>query len=214
MNRKDKAIEDMNIDMQSNHLNRGNLENIVMSKGKETSLFMNLKKQIKEIEKEIKLKSNEHDFLKKNMKITKISELNVDISIINEEIIKVRRFLEISVKSNQEKERYLNDFLLLKDLFLKQQNQLVILDEKNRKLDQEIKSKEEELEAIKSGIKDKDSKIIQLTKEFKQHLEINEKLDKDAQQNDSSSLQTKLSTLESRIATLKKEIGFFKSESE
>jgi uncharacterized radical SAM superfamily protein len=214
MNRKDKAIEDMNIDMQSNQFNRGNLENIVLSKGKETSLFMNLKKQIKEIEKEIKLKSNEHDFLKKNMKITKINELDVDISIMNEELVKIKRFIEISMKSNQEKERYLNDFMLLKELFLKQQNQLVILDDKNKKLDQEIKTKEDELEVMKSNIKEKDSKIINLTKEFKQHLEINEKLDKDALQNDSSSLQTKLSTFESKIATLKKEVGFFKSESE
>lgn len=214
MNRKDKAIEDMNVDMHSGHFNRGNLENIVMTKGKETSLFMNLKKQIKEIEKEIKLKSNEHEFLKKNMKITKMNELNVDINILNEEIIKVRRFLEISVKSNQEKEKYLNDFMLLKDLFLKQQNQLVILDDKNIKLDQEIKSKEEELEIMKSGIKDKDSKIIKLTKEFKQQLELNEKLDKETLQNDFTSIQSKLSSFESKIATLKKEIGFFKSESE
>jgi hypothetical protein len=212
MNRKDKAIEDINYDMQSSKLNSGNCDNYQYPKGKETSLIMNLKKQIKEVEREIKQKAIEHDQLKKNTKITKLNELEIDLSTQNDELLKVKKFYEISVKTNQEKERYLNDFILLKDVFIKQQNQLVTLNEKSRKLDEDFKIKENELEILKRIIKDKDSKIIALTKEFKEQLEFTEKIDKEISQIDATTYQNKLFSLEKKIENFKKEIHFFKTE--
>lgn len=214
MNRKDKAIEDINYDMQSSKLNSGASDNFTYPKGKETSLIMNLKKQIKEVEKEIKLKSLDYDQLKKNIKITKLNELDIDHSTLNDELLKVKKFLEISVKTNQEKERYLNDFVMLKDVFIKQQNQLVTLNEKSRQLDEDIKAKENELDVLNTMIKDKDSKIVVLSKEFKQQLEFTEKFDKQVSQIDASTYQNKLFALERKMDLLKKESHFFKSEAE
>jgi hypothetical protein len=214
MDRKDKAIEDINSDFSSNNINKGNSEILLNYKGKETSLIMNLRKQIKEVDKEIRFKASEHEQLKKNLRITKLNELDVEIFTMNDELNKIRRFLEISAKSNLEKEKYLYDFVLLKDLSAKQQNQLVVLYEKKSELESDLKKKENDLEIQKILVKEKDTKIIKLTKEYKEQLELSEKLDKEAVQNDTSYLTNKLATLESKMVGLKKEIAFFKSESE
>jgi superfamily II DNA or RNA helicase len=104
--------------------------------------------------------------------------------------------------------------VLLKDLSAKQQNQLVVLYEKKSELESDLKKKENDLEIQKILVKEKDTKIIKLTKEYKEQLELSEKLDKEAVQNDTSYLTNKLATLESKMVGLKKEIAFFKSESE
>ena len=213
MNRKDKAIEDINYDLQSSHLS-GGPDGHLLNKAKETSLIMNLKKQMKEVSKEIKQKSLELDQLKKNIKITKINELDVDITTLKEELMKVKTFHEISVKNNNEKERYLNDFILLKDVFLKQQNHLISMTDKSKKLDQEIKVRDDELNQVKNIIKEKDSKIIKTTKEFKEQIINNEKIDKESTQFEATAYQNKLTVYEKKIEDLKKDIYFFKNEAE
>ena len=213
MNRKDKAIEDINYNLQSSHLS-GGPDGQIFNKAKETSLIMNLKKQMKEVSKEIKNKSNELDQLKKNIKITKINELDIDITTLRDELIKVKTFHEISVKNNNEKERYLNDFIMLKDVFLKQQNHLVNMTDKSKKLDQDIKVREDEVNQVKNMIKDKDSKIIRITKEFKEIILINEKIDKESTQFEASVYQNKIAVYEKKIEELRKDIFFFKNEAE
>lgn len=213
MNRKDKAIEDINYNLQSSHLS-GGPDGQIFNKAKETSLIMNLKKQMKEVSKEIKNKTNELDQLKKNIKITKINELDIDITTLRDELIKVKTFHEISVKNNNEKERYLNDFIMLKDVFLKQQNHLVNMTDKSKKLDQDIKVREDEVNQVKNMIKDKDSKIIRITKEFKEIILINEKIDKESTQFEASVYQNKIAVYEKKIEELRKDIFFFKNEAE
>ena len=68
----------------------------------EMSLISNLKKQISEMELEFRKKKEELEKIKKNMKFTKIAELTEENLIFKEELRKLSRFNENSMRKVKE----------------------------------------------------------------------------------------------------------------
>ena len=68
----------------------------------EMSLISNLKKQISEMELELRKKKEELEKIKKNMKFTKIAELTEENLIFKEELRKLSRFNENSMRKVKE----------------------------------------------------------------------------------------------------------------
>lgn len=174
-----------------------------------------MKKQLKENQKECKIKSLEIEQLKKNIKNTKNNELILELKNLNEEFTKLKCFYEISFKNNQEKEKYLKDYVLLQDVFAKQNNQLFFLNDGHKKLDEEIKIKDEEILNLKNLIKQKDNKMSKFKKDLQYQILIKEKIEKQIQsQPDANTLQNKIGNLEKKISELKRDCKFYKSDSE
>ena len=102
LSKKNKVIESINSEIVKIYNSSGgiNIDAKVCMKAKETNLINNLKKQIKEIETELKEKKDELENLKKNMKITKMVELTEENKVYKEEVKKLSGLFENSKKKS------------------------------------------------------------------------------------------------------------------
>jgi len=65
----------------------------------DSHLTLNLKRKIKELQSEIAVKDEENDKLKKNIKNTKIAEMEVEMKMYMDECTRLRHQLEEVIKS-------------------------------------------------------------------------------------------------------------------
>ena len=83
INKKDKIIETMINDTQSN-INSDN------NKASEMHLVLNVKRQYKELKKAYEKNQQELNATKKNIKYTKINEMNLENKIIDKQMSKLK----------------------------------------------------------------------------------------------------------------------------
>ena len=76
----------------------------VCLKAKETNLIASLKKQMNEMDQELRERKEELDLVKKSMKITRVLELTEENKIYNEEINKLLTLYENSFRKCKEYE--------------------------------------------------------------------------------------------------------------
>ena len=107
INKKDKIIETMINDTQSNLNNENN-------KVSEMHLVLNVKRQYKELKKIYEKNQQELNATKKNVKFTKINELNTENQIYNEQINKLKNLYEHSLEQKQSLEKNENEFDIMK----------------------------------------------------------------------------------------------------
>jgi hypothetical protein len=182
LNKKDKMLEELAIDTQNSMINQiekvNDLygQNKLLTRATETHLIVNLKKQFKELKKEFNKKKEEHDELKKTLKNTKINEITNENRILIEEIGKLKTLYEFSLQQNSNNERYLKDFLQLKDNFSKQEYIIITLQENLKKMQEEILYKDEELTKVNKSLNDKLNQVTKLKKDLKFQYQINERL--------------------------------------
>jgi hypothetical protein len=119
------------------------------------------------MKKDLKKKEDELDFLKKNGKNTKINELTIENKEINDELIKLRNFYELSVQQNVLFEQRLQDFSTLEDSFNKQQFILITYQDNIKKLEQDMRLKDEELRTIRTNFNEKSQQNSKLKKDIK-----------------------------------------------
>ena len=94
INKKDKIIETMINDTQSNL-------NTESNKASEMHLVLNVKRQYKELKKVYEKNQQELNATKKNVKYTKINELNTENQIYNEQVNKLKNIYEHSLEQKQ-----------------------------------------------------------------------------------------------------------------
>jgi len=213
LNKKDKMLEEILIDSQTHMFNNNPLnESKVLSKAKETHLFIQIKKQFKDLKNEYKVKCIELDNLKKNFKLTKINEIGIEMKTYMEELARIKSLYLVVSQHNEINEKKLKDFDGLHQNFTQQQYILVTMQENINKFESEIKVKNEEIIELKKSNLEKSNKIRKLTAEVKIINEINQKLSKDKKiLNDFNALKTKL---EKQISDLNKDIFYYKDLSE
>ncbi len=209
LNKKDRMLEDMLIDSQNNMFNNNPLnESKVLSKAKETHLFVQIKKQFKELKNEYKSKCVELDSLKKNIKLTKFNEIGIELKTYMEELARIKSLYFVVSQQNDLNEKKLKDFDLLHQNFTEQQYILVTMQDNINKYENMSKSKDEEINDLKITNTEKSNKIKKLTADLKILNEINLKISKDKKiVSDVNAIKTKL---EKEKCDLNKEIVYYK----
>jgi len=213
LNKKDKIIEEIFIDSQTNMFNNNPLnESKVLSKAKETHLFVQIKKQFKELKNEYKSKCIELEILKKNLKLTKFNEIAIELKTYIDELARMKSLYLVTYQQNEINEKKLKDFDDLHQNYTKQQYVILTMQENINKNEKDLKSQNEDNMILRNSNLEKAQKIKKLTAELKILNDINQKISKDKKIiNDFNALKTKL---EKQIVDLNKEILHYKESSE
>jgi chromosome segregation ATPase len=213
VNKKDKIIEEILIDSQNNMFNNNPLnESKVLSKAKETHLFIQTKKHFKELKNDYKTKCLELESVKKNLKITKINEIAIELNIYKDELARIKSLYFVTSQQNEINEKKLKDFDEIHHNYIKQQYVILTMQDKINMDQLELKTKNEEIYNLKNQNLEKSNKNKKLTAEIKIIDEINHKISKDKKTvNDINALKTKL---DKQIGDLNKEISYYKDLSE
>lgn len=213
LNKKDKMIEEILIDSQSNMFNNNPLnESKVLSKAKETHLFIQIKKKFKELKNEYKAKCLELETVKKNLKLTKFNEMAIELKTYIDELARIKSLYLITSHQNDISEKKLKDFDDLHQKYTEQQYVILTMQDRIKQSENELKMKNEEINSWKNSNLEKANKINKLSAELKILNEINQKISKDKKiVNDFNALKTKL---EKQVSELNREISYYKDISE
>jgi hypothetical protein len=215
MNKKDKLIEEMIKDNNNNLFVSNNMhlnESKSMSKAKETHLFVQIKKQFKDLKNEYKSKCIELDNLKKNIKLTKFNEIGIELKTYMDELARIKSLYLVTSKQNEINENKLKDYENIHQNFVQQQMILMNLQETLMNYENEIKIKNEEINEMKNKINNQIAKIKKLNADYKLSNQINEKLTKEKK--DITDEKAKIKLLEKKIFDIKNDLSFYKDGSE
>ena len=72
--------------------------------GPDASFIPNLRKEVEKLQGEIREKDKELALIKRNVKLTKIQELEVEIKAYSDETIRLKQLLQQQLKYKQEEE--------------------------------------------------------------------------------------------------------------
>ena len=169
INQKEKMIEDILNESQNGMSN-------YHSKPSEMHLVINIKKQYKELKKDYEKSLQELDNAKRNIKYTKINELNFENQIFQEQIDKLKYLYQHSNLQNKNLQQNMNDFTSMKEALSKQDYLILNFQENNQKMGEEINNLNEELEKLKKQKNEKNEFLNKLKQKLKLQHQINEKL--------------------------------------
>ena len=169
INQKEKMIEDILNESQNGMSN-------YHSKPSEMHLVINIKKQYKELKKDYEKSLQELDNAKRNIKYTKINELNFENQIFQEQIDKLKYLYQHSNLQNKNLQQNINDFTSMKEALSKQDYLILNFQENNQKMGEEINNLNEELEKLKKQKNEKNEFLNKLKQKLKLQHQINEKL--------------------------------------
>ena len=169
INKKDKIIETMINDTQSN-------VNTESNKASEMHLVLNVKRQYKELKKVYEKNQQELNATRKNIKFTKINELNTENQIYNEQINKLKNLYEHSLEQKQSLQKNENEFDLMKQA-LSQKDYIILNYQENcLKMESQIQTLNSEKEKLKNQNTKKDDMIAKLKEKLETQSKENEKL--------------------------------------
>ena len=169
INKKDKIIETMINDTQSNI----NTEN---NKVSEMHLVSNVKRQYKELKKAYEKNQQELNATKKNIKYTKINEINMENQIFDEQISKLKNLYEHSLEQKQSLQKHENEFDTMKQALSQKDYIILSFQENFQKMESEIKTLNNEKEKLKNQNTKKDDMILKLKEKLQMQNKENEKL--------------------------------------
>ena len=169
INKKDKIIETMINDTQSNANNDNN-------KASEMHLVLNVKRQYKELKKVYEKNQQELTAAKKNIKFTKINELNTENQIYNEQVNKLKNIYEHSLEQKQSLQKNENEFDIMKQALSQKDYIILGFQENFQKMEAQIKTLNSEKDKIKNQNIKKDEMITKLREKLETQNKENEKL--------------------------------------
>ena len=167
--KKDKIIETMINDTQSN-INSAN------NKASEMHLVLNVKRQYKELKKVYEKNQQELISAKKNIKFTKINELNTENKIFNEQVNKLKNIYEHSLEQKHSLKKNENEFDIMKQALSQKDYVILSFQENCQKMESEIQTLNSEKEKIKNQNIKKDDMITKLKERLEVQVKDNEKL--------------------------------------
>lgn len=147
---KDKIFKEISTQSPERYSSKMNLEfSKSIERSKENLLIGNLKKQYKELQTYCKHKEEESDRLKKNMRATKLSEIIDENKVFQNELTKLRELTYDLASKKVSFEKQLREELeTSKGLKYK----ILVEEDKNRKLQQELSSKESSICELESKV--------------------------------------------------------------
>jgi chromosome segregation ATPase len=119
--------------------------NKLYEKSNHHQLIYNLKKQYKELKKQLEDKSTELDFVKKNIKNTKIIELKYENQTYVEEIKNINNKIESYIERLKNFETMQSEYFIILENFKKQSTLINQLREENSLYSEEIRNLEDKL---------------------------------------------------------------------
>ena len=159
INKKDKIIETMINDTQSNL-------NTESNKASEMHLVLNVKRQYKELKKVYEKNQQELNATKKNVKYTKINELNTENQIYNEQVNKLKNIYEHSLEQKQSLQKNENEFDKMKQALSQKDYIILSFQENCQKMESQIQTLNSEKEKLKNQNTKKDDMITKLKVKF------------------------------------------------
>ena len=169
INKKDKIIETMINDTQSNL-------NTESNKASEMHLVLNVKRQYKELKKVYEKNQQELNATKKNVKYTKINELNTENQIYNEQVNKLKNIYEHSLEQKQSLQKNENEFDKMKQSLSQKDYIILSFQENCQKMESQIQTLNSEKEKLKNQNTKKDDMITKLKEKLETQNKENEKL--------------------------------------
>ena len=202
--KKDKIIETMINDTQSN-INSDN------NKASEMHLVLNVKRQYKELKKAYEKNQQELNSAKKNIKFTKINELNTENQIYNEQINKLKNLYEHSLEQKQSLQKNVNEFDIMKQALSQKDYIILNFQENCQKMESKIQELNSEKEKLKNQNITKDDMIKKIREKLEAQGKENEQLV--MKNNNIKKSEIFLSTknkYEAKIQKLKKDIAQYR----
>ena len=146
----------INISIYSNAVNNNNNNNIISPMG---NLHNKIKKEIKQMNAEIKKEKEKYEKIKKSLYLTKMNELSVESALLEEQINKISSFITKAFVIQEENLKKRQEFINLRDNIEKQEKLIKNLTERANILDKEEVRMTEELEKGKKKLVLKSQKI-------------------------------------------------------
>ena len=169
ISQKEKMIEDIKNETQNGISN-------YHTKPSEMHIVVNIKKQFKELKKEYEKSLQELDNAKRNIKYTKIKELNCENQIFQEQIDKLKYLYQHSNSQNKNLQKNIYEFTSMKEELSKQDYLILNYQESNQKMGEEINNLNIEIEKLKKQKNEKIDILNKLKQKLKLQHQINEKL--------------------------------------
>eukprot|EP00340_Litonotus_pictus_P012821 CAMPEP_0170536966 /NCGR_PEP_ID=MMETSP0209-20121228/102443_1 /TAXON_ID=665100 ORGANISM="Litonotus pictus, Strain P1" /NCGR_SAMPLE_ID=MMETSP0209 /ASSEMBLY_ACC=CAM_ASM_000301 /LENGTH=1224 /DNA_ID=CAMNT_0010838393 /DNA_START=149 /DNA_END=3824 /DNA_ORIENTATION=- len=211
LDKKDKLVDEIaNTTNVSNTLGTGGI-NAFTAKIIESKLVINIKKQYKDLKKDLAKKNEEMEELKKIVKSTRLNELSIENQTLNEELVKIRNFYKASMKENQNKFQLVKEYEILQENFSKQQFLIINLKEKIDSDGKELEDLRGEVIRDKSGIAERNKKIEQLSRHIESQKEQAKRLMNFKETNEFLHIKA---AWEKKITDLKKDLFYYKQTSE
>ena len=200
INEKDKIIENIIND-----------SSIPYSKVSEMQLIINLKKKYKELKKDYDKSIQDLEYVKKNIKNTRINDLVSENEVLSGQIDKLKNLYKNSQFKNQNLQGNIQDVNTMKDALSKQDFMIINFQENNQKMIEVIKDLHFEIEKLKRQKDNKVDMINKLKQKLKYHQQINERLvmkrDNIQATDEYLSLKNKY---ESKLQKIKKDLAYYK----
>jgi len=149
-------------------------------------LYNKIKKEIKQMNIEIKKEKEKYEKIKKSLYLTKMNELNIESSLLEEQIKKISSFIAKAFVIQEENLKKRQEFINLREHIEKQEKIIKNLTERANILDKEEVRMTEELEKGRKNLVLKNQKIKINKKQLKKLKERNNNLFKDINDIDQS----------------------------
>ena len=203
----------INISIYSNPANNNNNNNINSPTG---NLYNKIKKEIKQMNTEIKTEKEKYEKIKKSLYLTKMNELSFESALLEEQIKKINSFITKAFEIQEENLKKRQEFINLRENIEKQENIIKNMTERAKILDKEEVRMTKELEKGKKNLVLKGQKIKINKKRLKILKERNNNLFKNINdinqpyvvKNDHNHVEIK-SYFTGKISQLNKLINFF-----
>jgi len=205
----------INISIYSNPAKNNNNNNTIIN-SPTGNLYNKIKKEIKQMNTEIKTEKEKYEKIKKSLYLTKMNELSVESALLEEQIKKISSFITKAFVIQEENLKKRQEFINLRENIEKQEKIIKNLTERANFLDKEEVRMTQELEKGRQNLALKNQKIKINKKKLKILIEKNNKLFKninDIEQPyvvriDHSPIEIK-SYFTGKISQLNKLINFF-----
>ena len=181
-------------------------ENIINNKN--SSLLNLCKDKFLEMKNDYLEKCNENNFLKQNMKITKIKENQIENEILKKELNKLKNLYFNSIKTIENDNKEINNLKEYKNRFNEQKILLNSINEKYEKLNQENYDLKEKINECERKIEN--NNLLKRKLNFQNEIlkNTNEQFLNEKRENKNNNLNN---NHYERISFLKKEIGEYKN---
>lgn len=149
----------LNSSINDNKSINSNFNKISKKNSPTINLCLKIKKAISKITDEIKEETEKYEHLKKSLFLTKMRELKTESVLLEEQINKIKVFINKAFVVEEENNKKKGEYLKLKESINKQKELILTLDERANMLEKEEVDIRDQLKQINKDIKKENKKI-------------------------------------------------------
>ena len=149
----------LNSSINDNKSINSNFNKISKKNSPTINLCLKIKKAISKITDEIKEETEKYEHLKKSLFLTKMKELKTESVLLEEQIKKIKVFIDKAFVVEEENNKKKGEYLKLKESINKQKEIILTLDERANMLEKEEVDIRDQLKQINKDIKKENKKI-------------------------------------------------------